>query len=153
MSDTVCSACRRANPTVQCELCHDLSCKACAEILSEEAFAFLPKKPPELTHTRYCQGCWQGHVEPAQEEYRASLEQAKQAYIFFSTQRKPIPILLKEKDVIRVADCPDRDETILRLAFQAVRLGCNAVVETVVSSEKVRNGAVRDFRLAWTLRS
>ena len=41
--------------------------------------------------------------------------------------------------VVDLAECPDRDETILRLAFQAAKGGFNALVQGDVTSRKVRN--------------
>jgi uncharacterized protein YbjQ (UPF0145 family) len=79
------------------------------------------------------------HVEPAREDYEQKMAEAKGVYIFFTTQKRPLPILSKESEQIRIDNCEDRDETILRLAFQAVEAGCNAVVETDVISVKVRN--------------
>jgi hypothetical protein len=139
MSEQVCAACRRPKATIQCEACEDWNCKSCAGLLDEGAFSFLATIPAELKHTKYCQHCWQTHVEPAQEDYQQKMEEAKGVYIFFTTQKKSIPVLYKEKDQIRVDHCIDRDETILRLAFKAVEAGCNAVVETDVIAAKVRN--------------
>jgi hypothetical protein len=147
MSENTCAACRRPKATIQCEACEDWNCKSCAELLDETAFSFLAKVPEELKHSRYCQHCWQMHVEPALEDYQQKMQAAKDVFIFFTTQKKPIPVLSKEKDQIRVENCEDRDETILRLAFKAVEAGCNAVVETNVISEKVRNAGWQ--KTAW----
>ena len=73
--------------------------------------------------------------------------EAREVYIFFTTQKRPLPILSKEKEQIRVLECDDRDETILRLAFLAAELGCNAVIETDVRHEKVRNAGWQ--KTAW----
>ncbi len=75
------------------------------------------------------------------------MEQAREAYIFFTTQKNPPPVVSKSKERLQVSECIDRDETILRLAFQAVRLGFNAVLETHVVAEKVRNAGYQ--KSAW----
>lgn len=147
MSEKTCAACRRPKANIQCEACEDWNCKSCAELLDQDAFSFLTKVPPELKHTRYCQHCWQMHVEPARDDYQQKMEEAKGVFIFFTTQKRLIPVLSKEKEQIRVDNCTDRDETILRLAFQAVEAGCNAVVEAEVVSAKVRNAGWQ--KTAW----
>ena len=43
--------------------------------------------------------------------------------------------------MLTVKDCPDRDETIMRLAFFAAQRSSNAVIQVEVTAEKVRNGA------------
>mgnify|MGYP003350946860 CR=1 FL=1 len=147
MSEQLCGACRRPKATIQCELCKDWNCRSCAQLLSEDAFSFSRNAAPELRHSRYCQHCWQQHVEPAQADYEQKMADAREVYIFFTTQKRPVPLISREKDKIRVQECGDRDETILRLAFQAVELGCNAVVETQVDHEKVRNAGWQ--KTAW----
>jgi len=147
MSEQICGACRRPKANIQCELCEDWNCKSCAQTLAGDAFSFRTKRAPELSHTRYCQHCWQQQVEPALAEYEQKMAEAREVYIFFTTQKRPLPILSKEKEQIRVLECDDRDETILRLAFLAAELGCNAVIETDVRHEKVRNAGWQ--KTAW----
>ena len=112
MSEQICGACRRPKANIQCELCEDWNCKSCAQTLAGDAFSFRTKRAPELSHTRYCQHCWQQQVEPALAEYEQKMAEAREVYIFFTTQKRPLPILSKEKEQIRVLECDDRDETI-----------------------------------------
>ena len=139
MSESECVCCRRPKATLTCEICQDALCKSCAQFLDAATFAFLETKPEELTHSHYCPTCYGAHVEPALEKYNEVLGRAREAYFFFTSQRKPIPILKKAKEGIQVASCMDRDETILRLGFLAASQGYNAVIEAEVTSEKVRN--------------
>lgn len=123
----------------ECELCESPVCKDCVQYLDQAAFAFRLNLPPELLKTRYCPSCHAEKVEPELAAYDEILERARQAFFFFKTQRKPVPILRKAKDVFRVDHCADRDETILRLAFAAAAVGFNAIVEGEVFCTKIRN--------------
>ncbi len=95
--------------------------------------------PEVLNHRAYCGACYDTQVLPLEEEYRDTLEQAKDVFVFFKTQRKEIPLTKRSKLHYRIEACKDRDETIFRLAFFAARDGFNAIIETDVSSKKVRN--------------
>ncbi len=144
-SDSICVSCRRPGAGLTCELCHEAVCKNCRQFLEENTFSFLShgakKVPEELSHTYYCSGCYGSTIEPALESYNEMMERAKGVFFFTHLQRKPIPILKRSKDKVQVDICPDRDELILRLGFQAAELGFNAVVEAVLESEKIRLGA------------
>jgi hypothetical protein len=78
-------------------------------------------------------------IEPELEKYNELMERARGTYVFFSEQKRPPPLLSRALDPVEVKECADRDETILRLAFQAATRGCNALIETEVVSKKVRN--------------
>src|SRR5690606_32062348 len=122
-----------------CGICEEPVCKNCAQFLEVNAFSFEPALADELKHSYYCSACHAEYVEPALSAYEATMEQAKQTYIFFTTQKTRLPIESKAKLKLRVENCPDRDETILRLAFLAVQQGYNSVIETEVVAEKIRN--------------
>ncbi|MCM2323953.1 MAG: hypothetical protein NDJ90_11895, partial [Oligoflexia bacterium] len=132
--------------SLTCESCGEPVCKACVFFLEPDTFSFLRQLPAELKHSRYCPSCQAAHIAPALEAYEEKLERAREVYFFFVTQRKAIPLLRRSKEKLSVEDCGDRDETILRLAFQAVELGCNAVIEAEVLSEKVRNAGYQTSR-------
>ena len=141
MTPDECITCRKPKATHTCDVCDEAICKKCLNILDLATFTFLKVLPPELKHTNYCGGCYDTLVAPALDSYNEIMERAEGAFVFFKTQRKEIPLIKKSKEVYRVLDCPDRDETILRLAFFATQAGFNAVIEVEASAEKVRNGA------------
>jgi hypothetical protein len=119
-------------------MCEGPLCVKCDQFLKEGSFSFYTVVPDELKHTHYCTVCYTTHVEPAFESYNALMEKAKGLYFFFTTQRKPVPVTKRSKEKIFVENCPDRDETILRLAFIAAEQGYSAVIEAEVTSKKVR---------------
>jgi uncharacterized protein YbjQ (UPF0145 family) len=139
MTASVCVSCRKPNATRTCGLCEEGVCKNCVQFLEESTFSFLPEIPGELAHSHYCSGCYTLTVEPALQSYEETLERARGVLVFFTTQKLRPTIFKKEVQQVRVEACPDRDETILRLAFRAASLGHNALLETEVTSKKVRN--------------
>jgi hypothetical protein len=122
-----------------CECCSETCCKKCQTILREDTFSYSSQVAPELKHTRYCARCMDSVIEPALEAYREQLANAKNAYFFTPAFKKRIPVLKKAKSRVQIKGTPDRDETILRLAFLAIEQGHNAVIEAEVSAQKVRN--------------
>lgn len=139
MSDGVCLSCRRTRPVSPCEVCFEEVCSNCEHFLGASTFSFLKEVPSELSHSHYCQGCYDSKVEPALESYRETMKRAEKVYVFFTSQRKSLPVLRRSKEKISVEKCEDRDETILRLAFFAAQQDYNAILETDVASVKVRD--------------
>lgn len=101
---------------------------------------------PELKHSYYCASCHADQVEPELESYREILARAKEVFFFFETRKNPIQVMRKSSEAVQVTDCVDRDETILRLGFMAASQGFNAIVDAVVTDEKVRNHGYQKTR-------
>jgi hypothetical protein len=136
-----CSSCRRMGADFECELCHGFVCKKCVQKLSGQAFMYLDSIPEKLSHVHYCGACFDQEVAPEQDVYNEILERAKGVYVFFKTQRKEIPLIKKTKEVLVVEGRPDRDETILRLAFMSAQKGFNALIDCEAVAKKLRNHA------------
>jgi hypothetical protein len=139
MTEETCISCRRPKAIHLCGICKESICKNCSQFLAAGTFSFLRTLPEQLSHSYYCANCYDQHVSPALESYNEKMERARNLYFFFITQRKPIPMIKKSKETLRVEECDDRDETILRLAFLAIESGYNSVVEAEITSKKVRN--------------
>ncbi len=139
MSEKICISCSKPKANRSCGLCQESICKHCTQFLEEGSFTFLKELPSDLSHIAYCNPCYDEKVAPALASYQEVLERAKKVYVFFKTQRKPFPLLKKSRDRVEVKNCPDRNETILRLAFFAAELSFNGLVEVDVYSEKMRN--------------
>jgi hypothetical protein len=139
MSEKLCASCKKPKANRSCSLCQDDLCKSCTQFLDEEAFSFLKEIPEDLRHPTYCNPCFDEKVAPELASYEEIMERAKKIYVFFKTQRKPIPLVKKGRDPVEVKSCPDRDEIILRLAFFAAELSFNALIEVDITSEKIRN--------------
>lgn len=141
MSETQspCVSCQRPKAQLRCGLCEERVCKRCVQEQAGDAFSFLSPVPPALAHLSYCPACYDREVAPARDRYDETMELARGVYFFFTTQKRHIHLIRKAPQAVKVENCPDRDETILRLAFRAAQGGYNAIIEGEVTSEKVRN--------------
>ncbi len=148
LSET-CPACRRLpkNP-VSCGLCEVALCKSCALFLDAEALPFLAERPAALAHSYYCPSCHQVEIEPIIESYERTLAEAKEVFFFFEGRKLQVPTQKKALVDVKVENCVDRDETILRIGFMAAKQGFNAVIDAVVESHKVRHEGYQ--RAMWT---
>jgi len=141
MSSQTCIACRATKAERSCGVCSESVCNGCAQFLKDETFSFRNDLAPEIKHHYYCPNCYDTHITPALEEYEEQMNQAKGVFVFFTTGKRAVPTLKKSLTWIEIKDCLDRDETIMRLAFNAVRMGYNAIINTEVKSVKSRNKA------------
>jgi hypothetical protein len=139
MQNAECSLCRRPKANFECEVCEEDVCKDCSQILDKDTFACWQEVPEVLSRTLYCTTCYDHHVAPELEVYQEILERAKNVFVFFTTQRKEIPLIRRSKLTVQVSDLPDRDETILRLGFLAAKENYNAITEVTVTAQKIRN--------------
>ncbi len=146
MSSVECVGCGKPKAVLNCEVCDDALCKKCDQILDPSTFSFLPKIPAELSHLHYCGNCFDSIVAPELHNYNEVMDRAKKAFVFFTTQRKETPLIKKAREVLKVENCLDRDETILRLAFFAAQDDYNAVIDVEVNSVKLRDGAYQTSR-------
>lgn len=140
-TEWICSACHQSKlaskNSFECGICKDLLCKKCLVNLTQPTFSYLKTVPDELKHTIYCNPCYHKIVLPALESYEDTMNRAKSIYIF-EKKITHIPLISRSKQKLTVENCDDRDETILRLAFQAAQLSFNAVVKIELVYEKIR---------------
>lgn len=149
MTSTSCVTCQKSKAPLHCGLCGASVCKGCVHFV-EDRFTFLESVPPELSHGAYCDGCFTEKVQNALAEYEATMEAARNVSIYFKNQSKETRLFKRSKEVFRVQDCPDRDETILRLAFRAASRGYNGLIDVDVTSEKVRHGGYQTLKWSGT---
>lgn len=148
MENTVCSICFKPKAKLSCGICESPICKNCTIFLDEDSFSFLKVVPDDLRHTTYCPPCYDAKVEPASAKYQEDLEKARNVFVFYKAENKESRYFKRVDHPLKVVDCPDRDETVLRLAFMAVQLNCNAIVDVDLASEKVKSGSYQTSK--WT---
>lgn len=68
------------------------------------------------------------------------MEQAKNTFVFMKAQFKETRFVKRLEDPITIAECSDYDEIILRLAFKAVELNLNGIIDVDITAKKVRTG-------------
>jgi hypothetical protein len=92
--------------------------------------------PEHLKLYLYCARCFHDRILPEQTRYEELMEQAKEVYFLSKAYRGNVRILKRHTKRVSVDDCDDRRECILRLAFKAVELGFNAIIQAEIESEK-----------------
>jgi len=141
-----CSTCQKPKAKLSCGICHCSVCKNCAQFLEEDRFSFLAEIPKDLSHGVYCGSCFEEKVTPALQDYDQTMEQAKEIIVFYKKQGKETRLIKRLEPPVKVVDCADHDETIMRLAFFAVKAGFNAIVDVDVTSEKVKFGTYQNLK-------
>lgn len=135
-----CSLCNKNKATLTCGACDAKICKYCAEFVEGDRFYLLDALPEKLKHSTYCQYCYQSKVFPELEKYLENLEKAKEIIVFEKSQGKETRLIPRIEKSVKVENCKDHDETILRLAFFAVKLGLNAIIDVEITGKKVKDG-------------
>lgn len=135
-----CCVCQKSKTGLVCGLCKEDVCKSCTEFLSEDSFAFLKKKPAHLAAGAFCVTCFNNTISAELSQYEAQVEQAKNILVFDISQSKETRFIKRKEAELKVVDCPDRDETIMRLAFLAAELGFNSIIDVDLKSKKVKDG-------------
>lgn len=136
----VCSVCQKPKAGLDCGICKEHVCKSCAQFLADDDFAFLSESERTFAPGSYCAPCFDDKISPAKSEYDDLMERAKDINVYFKNQSKETRLIRRHREILRVKDCDDRDETVMRLAFQAAAKGFNALVDVEVESEKVSKG-------------
>lgn len=136
-----CVTCQKSKASLTCGLCGAEVCKSCVHFVEDGAFSFLAEVPPALSHSAYCGSCFSVHVAEPMAVYEADVERAKDINVFMKNQGKETRLIKRTEKPVRVADCPDHDEALLRLAFFAAQKGYNSIVDVDLKPEKVRLGA------------
>lgn len=129
-----------AKKPFECLICATPLGKREVEFIDENTFLFLTALPAGLALGSYCVSCFDAHVRPEVETYQQKLDQAKNVNVFFLSQSKETRFVRRIEKPIKVENCQDREEAILRLAFLAVEANKNSLVDVDLSSTKVRNG-------------
>ncbi len=143
----LCSLCQKNETALTCGVCASAACKYCAHILEHDAFLFVPDLAPELKHGVYCNTCFDARVAGELERYNECMERARNVECFFRTQGKESRLIKRVAKPVTVAECFDRDELLMRLAFCAARSNFNALVDLDLVSEKVGKGSYQ--KLKW----
>jgi hypothetical protein len=120
------------------------------QFIDEERFSFHPALARSFTHSTYCPSCYDQQVAPAAAQYDATMEAAKEILVYEKSQGKETRLIKRIAKPVSVDHCADRNETILRLAFQAALAGYNGIIDVDLKSEKVRDGSYQTTRWSGT---
>lgn len=109
--------------------------------MGEDRFSFMRKIPAILTHPVYCIGCFDEHVSSHLNEYEATMEKAKEVLVFTKNDSKRTGHIKRKEEPLKIEDCEDEDEVVLRLAFLAAQNGFNCLLDLVISNRKIIVGS------------
>ena len=143
-----CCVCQKSKTTLVCGVCGQDVCKACTEFLEPDSFSFLKNPPDYLKTPSYCATCFTHTVSPDLARYQETMEKAKNINVFEISQGKETRLVKRKEAQLKVVDCADKNETILRLAFWAAELGFNAIIDVDLKGRKVKDG--RYQHTMWT---
>lgn len=110
----------------------------------------MAKVPSDLSHTIYCAPCFDSKVADELVRYNETMERARHINVFEKGQGKETRLIKRKELPVRVSECSDRQETLLRLAFQAAELGYNGIVDVDIRSEKVIVNSYQTTRYSGT---
>lgn len=134
-----CASCRQKKASTACSLCHADLCKKCVQFLEEGTFRYLEPVPENLTHAKYCGPCFVTVVQPAQADYDALLERARNVVVFLKKKSEETRLMNRSAKPIRAENASDEADLLLKLAFAAAKEGYNVVLDVEVFSEIVRH--------------
>jgi hypothetical protein len=140
MNVAVCATCQKPKAHFLCGVCQEAICKQCVHFLEEGSFSFLKKIPDDLNKSTYCGSCFEERVVPELKDYDHVMTLAREVSVFLKSQGKETRLIKRLEDPIRVTDCADKEEILLRLAFLTVQAGFDTLVDVEITSEKVREG-------------
>lgn len=135
-----CCVCQKSKAALICGICKEQVCKSCTEFLENESLSFLTTIDDNLKLGTYCSICFAEKINPIVEKYNATMELAKNINVFEKSQGKETRLIKRKEAELTVTDCADKNETILRLAFQAAEKGFNAIIDVDLKPRKIKNG-------------
>ena len=141
-----CCSCFDKKAPLQCGVCKEALCKKCAQFLSEDSFSFLNPKPSYLTSLVFCPQCYDSKIAQDLRLYEETIEKAKDILVFFKDQSKETRLMSRKEPAIKIENCDDREETLLRLAFVAAQKNFNGLVDVELDSKKVRDGSYQTHK-------
>jgi hypothetical protein len=141
MEKVACSTCFKPKANLECACCHEPVCKNCAQFLEENRFSFLATVPEILQGSIFCPVCFDSKIQPEIQAYEADIERAREVIVFFKKQTKETRHVKRLEQPVVVEHCPDREETLLRLAYFAIKAGFQSLVDVEISSVKIRSGS------------
>ena len=110
------------------------------QFIDEDFFEMQSLLPEDLRNKTFCLNCFNQGIDERISRYRDIVEMAKNVDIFNKTQTKETRRIKRIEDPIRVENCDDRQEAVMRLAFIAADKGFKTIVDVDITSKKVGEG-------------
>jgi hypothetical protein len=140
MSENLCGECRKNAASLNCGICEKPLCKPCAQVVGPDRIPFFQPLPKHFENGTFCPGCYQSQVQDELEAYDETLAKAESVDVFFKNQGKETRLIKRGEKPIKIENCEDRQETLMKLAYLAASKGFNVLVDVELDSEKVLHG-------------
>lgn len=138
MQSSLCTTCQKPKAPFICGICQSAICKKCAQFLPKDSFSFFKNTPKDLHHEVYCISCFDEKVSPELQSYEQAMARARDIFVFNKKQSKETRAIRRKQEPIRVTDCTDKDEALLRLAFFAAEANFNALIDVELSPKTIK---------------
>lgn len=149
MIKTLCQSCLKNETLLFCSDCLAPSCKKCSCFIDEDEFEYQVLLPEKFKAKTFCSKCFELKALPVLNEYREILVKAKNINVYDITQGSETGRMPRQEKPIVIEECNDREETLLRLAFQAAMKGYNTLIDVDLRSKKVSQGG-KYKKLVWS---
>lgn len=140
MTNEICKNCKGPRAKYECGVCKECTCKKCTQFIAED-FIYLDKIPDNLSHPHYCPTCFDEYVANEVHDYQLSVEAAKEVIVFTKDQSKVTRLMNRKAEPIKVSDCEDEKTALIKMSFQAVKKGYNALIDVEFKNKKIINGS------------
>ncbi len=148
MELSTCVLCHKNKTALRCDSCGEASCKKCVEFIDEDLLELIALLPEELKNKTFCLNCYNQGISEQVSDYLELVEKAKKVSVFSKIQSKETRRIKRIVDPVKVLDCEDRNETLMRLAILAVEKGFDTIVDVEIRSKKVGEGKAYK-KLVW----
>lgn len=105
--------------------------------------------PDDIQNKTFCMNCYNQGISDRLNHYVEIVEQAKQINVFTKNQTKETSRIKRTEPPLRVVNCSDKEEALLKIAFMAAEKGFGTIVDVELKSEKVGKGKTYK-KLVWT---
>ncbi len=136
----ICQKKLKPEPLV-CGVCNSGICKNCTEFLPEDTFYYAGKKPQLVKSSAFCQTCYVTDINVLVSKDLELLNRAREIRVFSKSQTKETRLIKRPEFGMTINNALDEPELILKMAYQAVLLECNSIIEVETKQTKVRNGS------------
>lgn len=140
MSLTTCEICLSKKTAIKCHLCSKASCKLCVQFVDENAFELQDLLPENVRDKAFCPNCYDEHINEQLKEFLKTMELAKNVNVYEKDQGAETRFMRRIQKPIKILECDDRKETLLRLAYLAAKQGFDTIVDVELVSKKVKQG-------------
>lgn len=141
MEKAECIVCCKNKTAMLCDSCAQPSCKRCCYYVDAAAFEYLSYLPENIQNKVFCPNCYNDNISKELIEYEEILTRAKNLDIYIKKQSSETRLMRRISKPIKVDNCGDEKDALMRLAFKAAQLGYRTIVDVDLKAKKVGQGS------------